>query len=188
MFRKSLLILVVSGSLFVSIFVFAGEPIFTFYDIAGKNAKALRMQMNEKRPYDSNGKRFDAVTRSRFSYNYMYFPTSDGCKFTEFTAKLETTIIMPRWVGIDPTSSIGKKWQTYYQALHNHELGHYDIALSALKELEESGSKFETSNKCDSINKEFELVFASILQKSKLQHQKYDFETDHGKRLGATFP
>lgn len=168
--------------------VHADEPNVTFYEISGDSAKILRKQLDEKRPKDSAGERFDALTKNRLSYTYRYAPTPNGCKFTEFTPILETTIIMPHWADGDSTSKLGKKWQSYYQALYNHELGHRDIAMNSYKELVEIGRNFMTPKKCDAIGEEFKIVYASTLEKYKQLDQQYDLETDHGKKLGAIFP
>ena len=186
--RVPLLTLFCSFALLAPSCVHANEPDITFYEISGNSANSLRKQMNEKRPQEANGERFDALTRNRIVYTYRYGPTANGCKFTEFSTQLETKITMPRWVDADPMSKLGQKWQIYYQALYRHELGHRDIALNSLKELEEAGRNFESSNKCDSIAEAFKLIYSSILQKYKLQNLKYDQETDHGKKNGATFP
>jgi len=166
----------------------SNEPSVKFYELSGRNANAIREQINEKRPRDANGESFDAVTRSRIGYTFRYAPTPGGCKFTEFTSTLETEITMPRWLDLDPTSRLGQKWQRYHEALYHHELGHRDISARSMSELEAIGKNFESSGNCDVIAEEFKLSYGSILQKSRLEQARYDKETDHGKNFGATFP
>ena len=165
----------------------AGEPNFIFYEVYGDNARTLQKQLEEKRPQDGSGERFDGITDNRISYTYRYAPTENGCKFIEFSPALETTITMPRWVDADFTSKLGKKWQSFYQALLDHELGHHDIGLRLYKELEAAGRNFETTKSCDSISDEFELVTTSLFEKYKQMDRQYDLETDHGRKLGAGF-
>jgi predicted secreted Zn-dependent protease len=166
----------------------AGEPNVIFYEISGDSAKSLRKQLDEKRPQRGPGERFDGLTENSFSYTYQYAPTKNGCKFTEFSSVLETTIIVPRWVDGDLTSKLGRKWQAYYQALYDHELGHREIGLNFYKELEEVGRNFETTKNCDSIAEEFELISTSLFEKYRQIDRQYDLQTDHGRKLGAIFP
>lgn len=179
--------LLFSCALFVTGIALAGEPNFTYYEISGDNARTLRKQLDEKRPQDGSGERFDGITDNFISYTYQYAPTTNGCEFIEFSPALETTITMPRWVDADLTSELGKKWHSFYQALLKHELGHRDIGLSLYKELEAAGRNFETTRNCDSIGDEFELVATSLFEKYKEMDRQYDLETDHGRKLGAIF-
>jgi predicted secreted Zn-dependent protease len=175
-------------ALFVSLFANASEPSISYYDVSGTNANDIRKQLNENRPKDGAGQSHDAVTWSRVQYKYRYSPSLTGCKFTEFTATLETKMVMPRWIEQDSTSKLGKKWQTYYSALYAHELGHHDIFVQAHAAVENAGSSFETSNKCDAIGDEFKAVYSSLLDKYRKMSQEYDLDTNHGMKLGAVFP
>ena len=166
----------------------AVEPSISYYDVSGKNANGLRKQLNEYRPQDASGERHDAVTTSRISYNYKYSPSNTGCKFTEFTATLETEIIMPRWIEQEQESKLGKKWQRYHSALYDHELGHHNIYVQAYEAVEEAGRSFNTSSKCDAIGDEFKTIYSSLLEKYRNMSRQYDFDTNHGMRFGAVFP
>jgi len=166
----------------------SSAPNFSFYEISGKDARELRRQLDEKGPPDETGKRFDARTKNKIEYTYRYRSTSGGCKFVEFSATLVTTIIMPRWIDGDSTSSLGKKWLNYYQSLYAHESGHRDLGLGLLKEINELGRNFESSNECDAIAGEFRLASGSVFEKYDRLNRQYDLETDHGARQGARFP
>ncbi|WP_299342882.1 DUF922 domain-containing protein [uncultured Pseudoxanthomonas sp.] len=185
--KKISSVILPSCALLVSGIALAGEPSFTFYEISGDSAGTLRKQLDEKRPQDGSGDRFDGITDNSISYTYEYAPTTNGCKFSEFSPVLETTITMPRWVDADLTSELGKKWQSFYQALLEHELGHRDIGLSLYKELEAAGRNFETAKNCDSIGDEFERVATSLFEKYKEMDRQYDLQTDHGRKHGAAF-
>lgn len=175
-------------ALFASSFANASEPSITYYNVSATNANDIRKQLNENRPKDGSGERHDAITWSRVQYNYKYSPSPTGCKFTEFTATLETKMVMPRWIEQDSTSRLGKRWQTYYSALYAHELGHHNIFVQAHAAVEDAGRGFETSNKCDSIGDEFKAIYTSLLDKYREMSREYDLDTNHGMKLGAVFP
>lgn len=175
-------------TLLVSLCANGSEPSISYYDVSGASANDLRKKLNENRPADGSGQRHDAITWSRVSYNYKYSPSSTGCKFTDFSATLESKMTMPRWIEQDPTSKLGKKWQSYYSALLEHELGHHNIYVQARAAVEQAGREFKTSSKCDAIGDEFKAVYASLTQKYRNMSQQYDLDTNHGMKLGAVFP
>ena len=180
--------LLICCTLLVPIFTHASEPTISYYDVSGTRANDIRTRLNQSRPADSTGERHDAVTRSRVSYTYRYVPTPTGCKFTEFTATLESNMTMPRWTEQDPTSKLGRKWQSYHSALYEHELGHHNIYVEARAAVEQAGRDFKTSSKCDAIGDEFKIIYSSLIKKYSDMSQKYDLDTNHGMKFGAVFP
>ena len=180
--------IVASGLLFASLNAYASEPMISYYDVSGRSEKDLRRNLNELRPHDSAGKRHDALTKSRIGISYKYAPTSTGCKFTEFSPTLETSILMPRWAASDPSTKIGRKWQSYYSALYDHELGHHNIYVKALSELADLGKTFETGSKCIAIGEEFKIIYSDLLEKYRALNKQYDLDTNHGMKYGAVFP
>ena len=188
MLQRRIQATLVSAFLFASLNAYASEPVISYYDVSGISEKALRQRLNEIRPQDNYGERHDALAKSRISYTYKYAPSATGCKFTEFSPTLETTILMPRWIASDPTSKAAQKWQSYYSALYEHEVGHHNIYVKALSDVVDLGTNFETSGKCAGIGDEFKIKYSALLEKHRHLNKQYDLETKHGMKYGAVFP
>jgi predicted secreted Zn-dependent protease len=166
----------------------ANEPNISFYEVSGSSASKLREHLNEIRPADAHGERFDSVTNYQLSYTYRVLPESKACKFTKFNPTIEVTITLPKWLDADPDSRLGRRWQSYYNALYSHEMGHYDLAIRTFDKLKQIGSGFKTSNGCNAIGAEFKTLFDETLHELERSNADYDLQTDHGRKQGAIFP
>ena len=66
-----------------------------YYDIQGSTAKQLRSQLNQLGVVDpKTGKRFDAYTSWRVSWNYRYRPVSNQCQITQVTVNVQVIKIL----------------------------------------------------------------------------------------------
>lgn len=185
-FAQWLVALTVMFSLSVA---YAGDAKIVYYDIAGNTANALRHQMNEKRPLDESGKRFDAYTRWYVGWRYRYQPTARECEFTRVTVSVQATITLPRWVDESQApQALEQDWNRYVAALRRHEQGHYVHGMDAARQVEALGRSFHAAGDCPALTAEFDHQARAITQRYAAMDKTYDRDTDHGRTQGAVFP
>ncbi|WHZ18475.1 MAG: hypothetical protein OJF55_000624 [Rhodanobacteraceae bacterium] len=161
-----------------------------YYDISGNTAAALRHQLDARGPLGESGKRFDAHTDWRVSWNYRYRTGPSGCEFTALEVSTSGTILLPRWVhAADVPDSLLRKWQAYSAALLAHEQGHYTHATDAAGEITRLEQSFnDYSGDCASLARAFNARADAIVERYKAEDAAYDEATGHGRTQGATFP
>ena len=135
------------------------------YDIMGESGDDLLAEMKLKN--ETKGGYF-AHTR----YNYK-----NKCKELNKTCKVR----LPRWTEFTGSANavLKQKWEKFYVALVAHEQGHVDIFNEGMKNAAETAEDLA----CTKATKHFSAEFKKITARQKA----FDAETDHGKKLGATF-
>lgn len=135
------------------------------YDISGDNGNDLLEEMRTKN--ETKGGYF-AHTR----YNYK-----SKCKELNLTC----IVRLPRWSEFDSSTNaiLKQKWEKFYVALVAHEQGHVDIFNEGMKPAAEGAEGLS----CTAATKHFNAEFKKVSAAQKV----FDAETDHGKKLGATF-
>ena len=136
-----------------------------YYDITGESGSDLLQEMKTKNGVKGG---FFAVT----NYNYK-----SKCKDVTLTCKVR----LPRWSEFESSANnqLKQKWEKFYVALVAHEQGHVDIFNAGFQ-----GSAAAVENlTCKAATSQYSADFKKVVAKQKA----YDAETDHGKKLGATF-
>ena len=162
---------------------FAGLPevTFSFYDVDGGDAAAVRASMNASRPTDRNdGQRVDAI--SLWSMRWQW--TGDGrggCDLTTATVSVRAEVILPRLAAHPETTPapLAARWASYMAALEAHEAGHvryaYDHSSDVLAAIR--GATCATASD----------AARGVLALIKAHDLEYDRETRHGRDRGAVF-
>jgi predicted secreted Zn-dependent protease len=166
----------------------ANQPEFVYYDIVGNSAGELRHQMNVKGPIGQGGKRVDGHTHWHVAWSYRYAPAAGGCKVTELSVTVTSTITLPRWAAHSADNALIRKWQNYATALRVHEEGHHSHGVRAAEEIRLLRHSINTPDGCSTFERRFESEATSILEKYRRADASYDADTKHGRTQGATFP
>lgn len=165
----------IRGFLFAGILTAGGSALFSlpeirgceseYYDITGESGSDLLHELKSKNGVKGG---FFAVT----NYNYK-----NQCKDLTVTCKVR----LPRWTEFTSSSNaqLKQKWEKFYVALVAHEQGHVDIFNEGLQGSPAAVEKLT----CKAATSKYSVEFKKVVAKQKA----YDAETDHGKKLGATF-
>jgi predicted secreted Zn-dependent protease len=156
---------------------FAGIPNITFqyYDVSGRDPRAIRASMNAERPTDPHdGKPDDAVTV--WTYHWSYRDGPEGCEGkVRFTAR----VILPRLRG-RVSAVVAARWRAFMARLRIHEGGHARIAYARMGEIKDAFRDVS----CTAADRRV----TAILDEIRRNNAEYDDKTDHGMRQGAVFP
>ncbi len=148
------------------------------YEVYGRTAAALREQLDAKGPGA-----YDAKTRWDIAWSF------DDCDSPSWQVKLTVHLTLPKWVPpADVSAGLVRKWTRYLAALRCHELGHAGFGLTAASQTHKALSAIVMGRCCQSIALEGRAVFEPILAAARAAEVRFDAQTDHGQRAGATFP
>ncbi len=161
----------------------------TVYDVVGNSAEALRAQIEALRPRGEDGGRYDAYTRWKLEWRYLYREQGDGCRRTSFRTHLTTTIHLPRWQApSDAQPELVQRWDDYVAALDRHEHRHEALAIEAAEAVERRVGAIEQAADCKTLEAEVNAAGEAVIEDYKARQRAYDVETGHGRSEGVRFP
>ena len=160
-----------------------------YYMVAGETAEDIWTDVLAKTPVYQNGKRYAAHTKWNVSWQFWWLDKGNSCEITRVTTGLEVTYTLPR---LKQTSSIPDsvvaKWDKYYVALFEHELGHKDVGSKAAIEIENKIYNMAPRNSCEQLESDANEIGKSVIAKYSRIDKDYDRTTNHGLNTGAVFP
>lgn len=131
--------------------------------------------------------KFHGSTSWQVEWSITWKKSSKICYIDTRTLKLNVTFIMPR---ISPdfstTDVVIDSFNNYYEALLNHEKGHMDNGIKALKDINLLLENFNSFNDCQVLSKSVESTISKIVEKYKREDIVYDKKTEHGKLQGVS--
>jgi predicted secreted Zn-dependent protease len=161
----------------------------TYYDVVGDSAEALRTQIQALRPRGEDGGRYDAYTRWKLEWRYLYREQRDGCRRTSFRTHLTTTIHLPRWQAPpDAAPDLRQRWEAYVAALDRHERHHEALAIEAADALERRVGAIDRAADCKTLEAEVNAAGEAVIEDYRARQRAYDVETGHGRSEGVRFP
>ena len=149
------------------------------YDIRGTTWEELVRQIDSKGPEGSWG---NAHTTIQYKFQ-MTQPAGGACAVTSVQTDANAKVSLPRWVNrSDGSASLQETWDSAYRSLELHERGHVQINLDGTRELERALKAVSPQATCDETKKQAHQVADRILSAVAQRQDKYDADTDHGRR------
>ncbi|MCR6700196.1 MAG: DUF922 domain-containing Zn-dependent protease [Dokdonella sp.] len=141
------------------------------------------------RPRGEDGGRYDAYTRWKLEWRYLYREQRDGCRRTSFRTHLTTTIHLPRWQALpDAAPDLRQRWEAYVAALDRHERHHEALAIEAADALERRVGAIDRAADCKTLEAEVNAAGEAVIEDYRARQRAYDVETGHGRSEGVRFP
>lgn len=151
------------------------------YPVSGRSARAIRESINEGRPADSTGERFDGMTTWRYSTRWRGGPDG-GCDPS--TAEVTTSVVvtLPELTSRDAVDRRTREsWDRYLGALAGHEHNHVRVAMAGAEQLV---TFMRGAPNCATMEAARQQIDAAI----RSTNEQYDAATRHGATEGARFP
>lgn len=189
---RLLFVIVLSLAVVASTAVARGPKVKTkyeYYEVGGESAEDVRHMMNRRGVRWKDGKTYDAVTRWHVRWTYRYERTDGRCRISEVTTYVDVVIRLPLWnAGDECPQSLRNQWDSYFSALHRHELGHRRFGIDAAEEIEEAISRLNPELDCADLETAANELGKRILERYRREEVAYDRSTRHGYTQGAVFP
>lgn len=163
---------------------------FKYYSISGNTAAQLRQQMNRLGAKDTNeNRRYDGATYWDLRWEYRYTYDRDFCRVSQAKVRVNINTVLPKWQpSLANNPALINRWNRYFKALKQHELGHHRHAVSAGQELLADLRNFRAYPNCHKLKEAIDFQGHTVITKYQQQDLQYDLLTDHGTRQGAVFP
>ncbi|HEX9879059.1 MAG TPA: DUF922 domain-containing protein [Candidatus Binatia bacterium] len=160
-----------------------------YYDVAGRNLEEIRKELDLKSPVRHGDERFHANTSWSVTWNMRWMAKAFSCEVTDVTAQVDITVTLPRWPGLeDAPREAGEEWHRYYGVLVEHENGHRDLAIEAGKKIEEGIRRMGARENCATMKSDANRIGRGIVRTYEALSEKYDEETDHGRKPKTSGP
>jgi predicted secreted Zn-dependent protease len=160
-----------------------------YYTVEGETGEDIWADILAKSPVQQNGKQFAAHTRWNVSWQFWWLDQGSSCGISKVTSRLEVTYTLPR---LKKTSSMPDsvitRWDKYYAALFDHELGHKDLGSRAAAEIENQVLNMGTRSSCEQLESDANEIGKNVIAKYSRIEKDYDRTTNHGLNTGAVFP
>jgi len=178
------LVLVYSNSAIANINVIKS---FEYYNIYPKTKHDINLQIQKFSPIVHNNTKFHGSTTWKVEWSISWKKSNEICYIDTRSAKLNVVFKMPR-IPYDfiATDGVLDTFNNYYEALLNHENGHMDSGIKALKDINVLLAHYNSFHDCQALNESVQSSISQIVEKYKLEDIAYDTRTKHGKLQGVS--
>jgi len=158
------------------------------YAINGASAADLRREMSANGPAGAGGRRFDGHTRWNVSWRYWYRQGGGRCAIERVETSVKVAVVMPKWDDGRAPADLRARWQRYYAALLEHEMGHRRHGVDAGNEIDRAIAALPPQSNCDALGARANAAGNDVIRKYNQRDLDYDSTTNHGATQGARFP
>ncbi|EIJ41876.1 putative secreted Zn-dependent protease [Beggiatoa alba B18LD] len=155
-----------------------------YYIVDGKDAKAIRKDLNEKRQGN-----YDAYTKWSVKWRFFWDKKPDECTINRVTTTVDVKFTLPKLAkDTIANQDAQNRWKRYYKALIDHENGHRDYGIKAANEIEEALLNMDSYETCADLEEAANALAHDIVDENIAENKQYDIDTNHGMNDGAVFP
>lgn len=132
------------------------------------------------------GKTYFGYTKWDVRWHYQWIESSESCQIVQTQVYLTVVHTMPRLShsrNFDTDTIV--RFDTFYEALMNHESGHYQLGLQAARKIEHNISKQPGMSTCRLVEEAANQAARKILKDYAEKEKTYDRETGYGQTQGA---
>lgn len=148
----------------------------------------LRVSNPAPRPYDVDGRNFDALSRAmnrrgcwgRYSFPFRFTPHGNPVERIDMT--ITPRIEMPRWTGYRAAGRAHQReWDRMIAALQRHEDEHHRLLVRKAEEFRDSIPNITIPMDASAVGQ----MMADFEREAKAVMDDFDDRTDHGRRQGV---
>ncbi|MDX1491473.1 MAG: DUF922 domain-containing protein [Pseudohongiellaceae bacterium] len=158
---------------------------YKFYSISPHHESEIIQELNSKSPIRKEGRVAHGITRVNLQWRPVMLPRSQACELTGIEAQLSLLYTLPQLELSTPNSELKTAFDTSYEVLHTHELGHGELAIQAAKAIESQLVGMTHSEGCAALEQQAIATAKQIYAHYKKMELEYDKLTDHGRQQSA---
>ncbi|WJG07913.1 DUF922 domain-containing protein [Aliiglaciecola sp. LCG003] len=159
---------------------------FTYYVIEPANIQQIKQQLREKSPISKDNQLFHGGTQWQLRPMFALQIKSNLCHVVKVSVSLEGIYTLPK---LDAHPSIPKdtqlRFEQYYSALLEHEVGHQQLWLEAGEKIENMLNNLTGHFQCAPLKTTATERVKKIVTTYQILNQEYDQQTGHGRTQGA---
>lgn len=160
------------------------QLVTTEYAISGDPSVPLPQLLNRASPIREGGKTFHGYTKWTVNWRFHWRDDAGaGCRIAGIVTRIEGRMTLPRLVG--GSADQRERFETYLQALRQHEMGHFAIAKQAGREIDSRILALPPMRDCASLDAAANALGYRVLDQHLAREKQYDASTGHGRTQGA---
>ncbi len=163
------------------------QLVYGYYTVEQPPGQSLRQSLNQATPIRHDGEVFHGHTNWRVQWRFRWHEDQGGrCRLVQNKTALTADITLPDLARADePTRRV---FGTYLGALKTHELGHYQIARSVARKVDEAILGLPAMSSCALLERTANQLGRDLIAQGNLADRQYDQTTGHGRTQGAWLP
>ena len=160
---------------------------YTYYEVEGDSFSALKQSIAARGPVDQFGVRRDAYTSWHIRWEWPR--ASNGAPILKDTiAYADVEVIVPSLSEeAELSSSERAEWDRYLAAVLSHEDRHVKLALNMRAKIQKKIRDLVRSTRAVSASRANAIGYR-LLEELRKEDQRFDVDTDHGRREGVYLP
>ncbi|MGZ6143003.1 MAG: DUF922 domain-containing protein [Myxococcales bacterium] len=156
------------------------------YMVRGETLEEVRRAISAARPADSDGKRYDAITRWQVHYRFDAEAGSAGCAASRPRVSLKLRMELPALDAVPEQTRA--EITPYLEALREHEQGHLRIDRGVARAVADAIRSVPPQFTCERLREEVRRAADRAMEEGRKSDRAYDDETRHGRTQGAVWP
>ena len=157
---------------------------YRYYNAPIEPQQTLYSSLLKAAPMRENGQAYLGHTSWHVRWNLHWRSDAGGrCTLDRLHTHLQATITLPQRAPGDGRAE--KAFETFSQALHEHELRHLAIARKAAQAIDERIWQLPTMPTCNALNQAANQMGERVLDEARSEGRAYDQRTGHGRSEGA---
>lgn len=159
---------------------------FDYYAVTPKNGQSLLAALKDSTPLlKDNVIRFGGTTWN-VSPQYRVRRFTGSCYISQINVQLDIRFTLPQLnLHAKVTEETRKKFDFFYQALHQHEIGHKNLGLEAANKIHTHLAKRTIFKSCQELYQVINQEIQNIINEYMALNHQYDLRTDYGRTQGA---
>lgn len=158
------------------------EVSYTAYPQRGQT---LRQALNAATPIREDGEIFHGHTKWNIRWSFRWWREADGsCRITSNETRLDLVITLPELEG--GGHAMQQRFVDFREALHDHELGHADLARKAAQAIDDAILDLPAMTDCPTLEAAANRRAHTLMDAMNRRQKQYDRETQHGRLHGAS--
>jgi predicted secreted Zn-dependent protease len=160
------------------------QLVTTEYAVRGDPSVPLLQLLNRASPVREGGKTFHGYTKWTVNWRFRWRDdAAAGCRISGIVTQIDGRMTLPRLVG--GSADQRQRFETYLQALRQHEMGHFSIARQAGREIDAGILALPPMRDCASLDAAANALGYRVLDQHLAREKQYDASTGHGRTQGA---
>ncbi len=154
------------------------------YAVGGDPSVPLLQLLDRASPIREGGKTFHGYTKWTVNWRFRWRDDAGaGCRIAGNITQIDGRMTLPRLVG--GSADQRQRFETYLQALRQHEMGHFAIAKQAGREIDAGILALPPMRDCTSLDAAANALGYRVLDQHLAREKQYDASTGHGRTQGA---
>ena len=152
-------------------------PEYTWYTATADPQQSLETALQAASTIRRDGEIAYGLTSWNIHWYFQWSQAKHGddCRISSVYATLSSRIILPKLV--NATSAQQKKFNIFFDALHAHQLAHYEFGKSAAREIELKISRLPKMRDCATLEAAANALGVQILKDYQTKEQVYDLSS-----------